>query len=309
MTNNYRLLILAPLLGYALSVNAAPHNKPGVILDYDLNADDKLSMEEFVEARRTRFTKTDTDGNGAVDEGEYVYEYEGRLQKQLEAAREAQVAQTGTRFKAINKDEDAYISRDEFIASGKRGFDYLDVNQDAVILATDADPVREKADKDDEKQPLRRRFSIGMPSSHNVAGMVALYDTDGDDKVTYDEYLAVREAQFKRTDADGNGLIDEKEYLFEFEDRLDAQIAETHESQIKQTYVRFGVLDKDEDKAMTFKEFMLSGARSFNRWDTNGDGWVTVSDPAPAPRKKPKQDKETAQADSKSVAVGITAKD
>ena len=83
--------------------------------------------------------------------------------------------------------------------------------------------------------------------------------------------------------------------MLEFEDRLDAQIEKTHEGQIKQTYVRFEVLDTDENGKMTFSEYMVSGFNAFHRYDTNGDGYLTLADPAPAPRQQEQSDTTTAQ--------------
>jgi len=76
--------------------------------------------------------------------------------------------------------------------------------------------------------------------------------------------------------------------VLEFEDRLDVQIEKTHEGQIKQTYVRFEVLDTDENGKMTFSEYMVSGLNAFHRYDTNGDGYLTLADPAPAPVSRSK---------------------
>ena len=47
---------------------AAPHSASGIILTYDLDGNEKLSLEEFVDARRQRFAKTDTNHNGTIEE-------------------------------------------------------------------------------------------------------------------------------------------------------------------------------------------------------------------------------------------------
>ncbi len=287
-------IALSSLLTLTLSgqANAAPHSASGIILTYDLNKDQQLSAEEFVQARRARFAVTDTNNNGLIEEDEYVYEWEAKLQKRLQNDRTAQVEQTRVRFDAINKDEDNFISLDEFQASGKRGFDYLDENKDGVIKATDKLPTRERAARKAEKVTLRQAPTLRMPTTHSPKGMQGLYDINGDEQVTFDEYLTVREKQFHRTDENGDGMLTEREYLLEFEDRLDKQIEKTHKGQIKQTYVRFKVLDKDKSGGMTFKEYMASGHRAFDRYDTNGDGYLTLSDPAPKPRKKEKKDEK-----------------
>lgn len=273
---------------------AAPHSASGIILTYDLNNDQALPLEEFVDARRARFNATDTNKDGVIDESEYVYEWEGKMTERLQADRAASVKQTHIRFNAVDKNDDGFITIDEVNAVGERGFDHMDANKDGVILASDPEPKpwsSNNADKKPEKPTLRQRPMLRMPTSHNIEGFMALYDTNGDESVDKTEYLAVRKAQFERTDENNDGKLTEQEYVLEFEDRLDKQIEKTYEGQIKQTYVRFGVLDKDENQKMTFNEYMQSGFRSFSRYDTDGDGAITLADPEPAPRAPQPADK------------------
>ena len=279
---SFSLIVGLPLaLAIPVLVEAAPHHRTGVILDYDQNADNRLAAEEFLQARRARFEMTDRNGNGVVDVDEYLYEYEGRLQANLAADRAAQVRQTHVRFGAINRDEDEKISLAEFEATGKRGFDYLDVDQDGVIRDGDKTPVWETSDDSEVENELVRRPTLSMPSTHSVEGMLEICDLDGDAQVQYEEYQEVRAEQFARADENSDGELSQQEYVLEFEDRLDAQISKIHEMHMDQTYVRFDFLDTDENAEMTFKEYMHSGNRSFNYWDTNGDGYVTLGDPLP----------------------------
>ncbi len=261
---------------------AAPHSASGIILTYDLDGNEKLSLEEFVDARRQRFAATDTNHNGTLEEDEYVYEWEGKMTTRMQADRKASVKQTHIRFNAIDKDDNKQITKAEMDAVGERGFDFMDQNKDGVILASDPDPVREgRADNSDDKPKLEQRPMLRMPTTHNIEGFMGLYDTNGDEKVDKAEFQAVRDVQFARTDENGDGVLTEQEYVLEFEDRLDAQYEKTYDGQVKQTYVRFGVLDKDENGHMTFNEYMQSGFRSFSRYDTTGDGFITLDDPAP----------------------------
>lgn len=266
----------------ALPVQAAPHSASGIILTYDLNNDQALSLEEFVSARRLRFAATDTNKDGSIDEGEYVYEWEGRMKERFASDREGSLKQTYVRFGAIDKDDDGFIVQDELNAIGKRGFDYMDQDKDGLILASDPEPERRssRANSDEEEKPkLVQRPLLRMPTTHNIEGFMNLYDINGDDKVTGEEFQEIRDAHFKRSDENGDGKLTEQEYVLEFEDRMDKQIEKTYKAQVKQAYVRFGALDKNEDAAMTFSEYMQSGFRSFSRHDTNGDGHITLADP------------------------------
>ena len=292
------LLIAAGTVALGGSVVAAPHSASGIILTYDLNKDQSLPLEEFVDARRARFAASDKNGDGVLDESEYVYEWEGKMEARLAEDRKASVKQTHIRFHAVDKNDDDRITLNEVEAVGERSFAHMDADKDGVVAKGDPEPAPRRASQSDaDSAPtLEQRPMLRMPTSHNIEGFVTLYDQNGDDVVTKDEFNAVREAQFQRTDENSDGSLTEQEYVLEFEDRLDAQIKKTYDGQIKQTYVRFGVLDTDENKKMTFAEYMVSGFAAFNRYDTNGDGFLTLADPAPKPREREQNTTTTAQA-------------
>jgi len=107
--------------------------------------------------------------------------------------------------------------------------------------------------------------------------------------VNKDEYAATRAIQFSATDADGNGTLSQAEYVNEYKARLEKKLAasdrtpekkqEERERQMRQTDVRFHVLDSDKSGAITRAEFDYSGWRMFVHHDTNEDGVVSVADP------------------------------
>lgn len=293
--------LLIPALAYMPNMAlSAPHSASGIILTYDLNDDEALSLEEFVEARRARFQATDTNNNGTIEESEYVYEWEGRMSERMKQDRKASVKQTHIRFNAIDKNEDGFISKAELDAVGVKGFNFLDQDKDEFIRAGDPEPERRSQRKKDEKPKLQQRPMLRMPTTHNIAGFLDLYDTNGDGKVDKAEFQAVRDAHFQRTDENNDGKLTEQEYVLEFEDRLDAQYEKTYQGQVKQTYVRFGVLDKNEDQQVTFNEYMQSGFNAFSRHDTSGDGIITLEDPAPV--RESTQNAETSKTTTTKVA-------
>ena len=240
-----------------------------LLATYDSGNNGELTWGEYNDWRRKRFDDTDTNDNGTVDTEEYVYEFEGRLDDQMEAARKAQVDQTGVRFKALDKDGSKYIEWAEYEASGDRIFGHWDSNADGVLNGDDKGAS--------EKAP--RRFStIGMPTTHSWRGVMTIYDTDENGVVERSDFTNSRRSEFHLADTDKNGKVDAGEYLAEFEDRLDSQIAKRRRGSIKQTYVRFNALDDNDDKTMTFNEFQISGKRIFTRWDKNQDGIISASD-------------------------------
>jgi hypothetical protein len=128
---------------------------------------------------------------------------------------------------------------------------------------------------------VRARPALVMPTTHSVAGMLDMYDQNGDGKVDKTEYQQQRDAAFARTDLDNNGELSSDEYLNEFVDRLDRQIAKTRTAQLKQAAVRFKALDKDNNQQVSSAEFNASGERMFKRWDTDINQQVTMAEALP----------------------------
>ncbi|MDU0355673.1 hypothetical protein RS130_18890 [Paraglaciecola aquimarina] len=290
--------LLSALVITSTAATAASHNKLVFLNEYDLDGDGDLVLAEFDHARERRFNQTDEDNSGTVDANEYLFEYQNRMDDQLAKDRYGQVKQTIVRFNALDKNQDDRMQWDEYQASGIRSFNRYDVNQDGVINQLDPQPenrweharknqvkTAEQLAQDKRDKLLRAKRLLRMPTTHDRQGFFTKYDLDQNDIITEDEFSQKRRADFDRTDEDNNGWLTEQEYTFEYENRLDQQIARTRKAAIKQTHVRFGILDKDKNGSMTLGEYQLSGHRGFQRWDTNQDGIVNNSDPAPKKRK------------------------
>ncbi len=258
------------------------NNITAFIAQHDGNDDGRLTWAEFDAFRRARFDETDGDGDGTVDEDEYVQEYQDRLRLSLEQERAGLLEQTEVRFAALDADKDGSVSRTEFDASGERVY----ASGVRLLAEQPAEPKEGEARTDANAARFDRagRREI-LPTSHTREGFLELYDANGDGEVPRAEFDQVRAAQFARTDANGDGRLGKDEYLAEFEERLDRRIAVQVEGSDKQTRVRFGALDADKDGKLTFAEYQLSGRRTFDRADRNGDGVVDAEDaklpPAP----------------------------
>ena len=237
------------------------------LAQFDEDKDGKVDAAAFEAFRRARYAQTDENGDGSVDVEEYVAEYASRLDRELEAAREAQVKQTHTRFGALDKDGDGFVSRAQYDASGERAYAFYQENADKPEPA-----ARQGAPRD----------PIGMPTTHSRAGMLAMYDRDGDGKVARGEYDAARGEAFARTDGDADGRLDKDEYLAEYEDRLDRQIASRRDGSLQQARVRFGALDQGKDGRVSWDEYAASGKRMFEGADRDGNGVVDAADTAAA---------------------------
>ena len=234
---------------------------------FDADRDGRVDAAAFDAFRRARYASTDENGDGSVDVDEYAHEYAMRLDRQIEAAREAQVKQTHTRFGALDKDRDGHISRAEYDASGERAYTHY------LESAGKAQPARSAG---------TLRDPIGMPTTHSRAGMLAMYDGNSDGQATRAEYDAARAAAFARTDTSGDGRLDPDEYLLEFEDRLDRQIASRRQGALEQSRVRFAALDTGKDGRMSWDEYAASGTRMFDGADRDGNGVVDAADAAAA---------------------------
>jgi len=260
---------------------------------YNGNDDQQLSWDEFEQKRRAQFDRSDSNKNDSVDAEEYVYEFEGRLDDRYEAARKGQVKQTIVRFNALDKNDDQLISWAEYQQSGERTFAWWDSNKDGGIDAKDPKPVYKKKmakaksaavakakakGNYKSKKKKHSRSIINMPTTHSKKGMFTIYDANQDETISKGEFNSERRSLFHIADQDKNGQLNQSEYLGEYEDRLDTAIAKSRRAAIKQTYVRFNILDDDKNKAMTFAEFQLSGKRIFSRWDKNKDGIISSTD-------------------------------
>ncbi|MCD7098086.1 EF-hand domain-containing protein [Stenotrophomonas sp. MMGLT7] len=292
--------LLSPLHLHAQTAANAPlvgghgNNVQAFIAQHDGNADGRLTWAEFEAFRRQRFDATDSNGNGTVDENEYVQEFADRVRQQLEQERSAQVEQTKVRFAALDSDKNGTVSRAEFDAAGARTWEG---GQRALAEKAAKDKTaKDKADKPGNAHDAagaarsdRRPGLLAMPTSHSAEGFLALYDGNGDGKVDKAEYDRDRDAQFARSDRNRDGVLDQDEYLAEYEERLDRRIATLDQGEDKQAHVRFGVLDADKDGAMTFAEYQASGKRTFDMADRNHDGTVDEADAKlpPPPRPQP----------------------
>jgi len=129
-----------------------------------------------------------------------------------------------------------------------------------------------------------------MAAPHEGSAFIHDYDADHDGKVSRAEFDNGRFARFKATDANGDGWVSEDEYVQEYSGRLEQQLAdsdrneekktEERQRQIRQSHVRYGVLDKDKDGKMSQAEYDFSGARAFADQDNDKDGIVTATDAA-----------------------------
>lgn len=60
--------------------------------------------------------------------------------------------------------------------------------------------------------------------------------------------------------------------------RLTDLMEKRREMSLKQTYVRYGILDQNKDQKLSLKEFQVTGMKTFDEFDKNQDGVVNAID-------------------------------
>jgi hypothetical protein len=127
-------------------------------------------------------------------------------------------------------------------------------------------------------------------AQHEGGAFLAAYDANKDGTLTRAEYDAGRAERFKATDANGDASLSEDEYVAEFSGRFEKDLAasnsseekktEARQRQIRQTHVRFGILDTDKDGKISHAEYHAIAARTFAEQDADKDGMITARDNA-----------------------------
>lgn len=126
-----------------------------------------------------------------------------------------------------------------------------------------------------------------LAASHSSTIFINEQDLNGDAKVGLEEFKLSRHVEFVRIDFNADGLLNEAEYLGEFEGRLMQRIGKTADAerrreelqrQMRQAKVRFGVLDTDKNGSISFEEFQAAGMRMFKLHDRNQDNVVDEAD-------------------------------
>ncbi|MCK0069436.1 hypothetical protein [Kordiimonas laminariae] len=264
------LAIAASVLVITSPALPASHFKAGMIRDYDLNGDNKVSKEEFAQVRRARFANTDTNGDGTISPAEYLTEFEVRYESMLKERQLKSTQHAFDNFRKTDTNKDYVLTAAEYKVASDEHFYKHDPNHDGRV---------------DQKE-----------SNGKHKGLYKKYDTNGDNIVLIGEHHAVRDTMFKNMDKSGNGVLSRIEYVGAAEAAAVAAIPASVKASEKQTKIRFKAIDKDENGAMSWEEFEASGIRMFDRLDTNKDGFIADDDPAPKREQQATQKPKKAKA-------------
>ena len=98
-------------------------------------------------------------------------------------------------LEAADSDHDGNVSRAEFIAWREKQFAHMDRNGDGVLDAAD------HGDVDQQHEAMKARGDQ----------MREKLDSNGDGKITKEEFVNSGTPMFDKADTDGNGVLDAKE--------------------------------------------------------------------------------------------------
>ena len=241
MSRNTKLAVLAalPLAAlsiYALAQDAAPtpDSRPSffnhLLQKMDTNCDGRISLDEYLAAATTRFKRIDTQNTGSIDAAQMA---------NWPAAAERILHRAKSLVGHLDKAGDGYVTPDEFIAPAKKRFVRLDKNGDGKLTPDELGKRFDKLDANhngavtqDEylaaATAMYRAFDTqgnGRVTARQIAAspkaqeraahaadrIVKHLDSNGDGRVSPDEYLAAARKRFTRLDKNNDGIIDADE--------------------------------------------------------------------------------------------------
>ena len=106
---------------------------------------------------------------------------------------------------------------------------------------------------------------------HGKGRFMALFDTNGDDVVTTEEFKAAAAERFRKMDSDSSGSVTQDEF--------NSYVSEKRE---KWSAMKFQKMDTNGDGNISQAEYLeykqQKAQRRFQRMDKNGDGLVSVDE-------------------------------
>jgi Ca2+-binding EF-hand superfamily protein len=227
----------------AQAPNRPPANPILTVLQLDANGDRTLERDEVPDTGREALDRLlklgDQNKNGRLEADE-LRELVGKVQ--------ALAAQGAERFKAMDKDGDGKVSKEEF--TGPKPL-FGPIDRDANGFLT--------------QEEMRAFGAAGGPARFE---RLRALDKDGDGKISQDEFTGPK-PRFARLDVDGNGFLTLEEFLKAPEPPAAPDAAPRPP--------RLRLLDKDGDGRVSRQEFN-GPARLFERLDANKDGYLSIDD-------------------------------
>jgi hypothetical protein len=155
-----------------------------------------------------------------ANQQQFVEYEQARLEPLLKQRREMSEKQAHVRFGILDNNKDQKLTLKEFQETGLKTFNEFDKNLDGLINAEDA---KLSGNNDATHDGFRVKLPISMPMPSNINEFITQYG-QGKTYVTLGDYLTARDKQYFATDANGDHIVTEKEYVDEFMQRFDHNI-------------------------------------------------------------------------------------
>lgn len=231
--------------GYGSGHGGHRHHGGMMLRKLDTDNDRTITLEEFMKPKRDDFTSLDANKDGVIDANEIVIPARERGEYGLKRL-----------MKRMDQNADGKVSKEEFARGAEERFAENDLNSDGKLTAED-------------RPPHKKGGWFGGWHKGRGKDKAA-----GDNAWTREEMKAKVEERFKERDANGDGVLDEKE------------LAASHTGRVEY-YQKKAMhrLDKDNDGKVSLDEYTKKSKDRFSSLDLNSDGKITLEDLPPRARE------------------------
>jgi hypothetical protein len=195
-----RLILLAipfaALAGSATAQIPGPEGRGFGLLQFDANADGKLTKAEFEAGQRARFNQLDGDKDGVATPEEMAAGFKAQAQAAMESAKKQ-------RFAELDKDKNGQLSQSEFLAADGQP----DGRGLRIRLPFRDGPGPRLMDRGPPGAPDAPGPGRGPRESGRKWALAGPPDADGDSKLTFAEFSARGNEAFARADANKDGVV------------------------------------------------------------------------------------------------------
>jgi len=239
----FAALTFASAAAMAQQADRASKHFEHMLKKWDANGDGRISLDEYLAAASARFQQIDTQNAGSVSADqianspnahERIERRAEGLVQHLDSAGKGYVTQdefvaaAKARFAKLDRNGDGKLTPDELETPrgdkalsdkraqfGERRFEKLDANRDGVVTLNEYLAAATGKFKELDVAGNGRVTAEEMansPLAHKRAEHVAeriarRLDTNGDGRVSKDEFLAIAKARFAKLDKNGDGFL------------------------------------------------------------------------------------------------------